>query len=82
MGEELHMSVSQIFSRDGRKFACVSFTDGKRTAEGRIPECKIHSNQGFEEEEVRQLEEYMGRELMTLKKMAANVHVIDAFLKG
>ncbi len=80
MGDTLNMSVSQIFQQNGRKFAFVSFTDGRRMAEGTIPDCKIISNKGFTEEEALQLEEYMGMELMRLKNMAASVRVMDAFL--
>ena len=80
MGDTLNMSVSQIFQQNGRKFAFVSFTDGRRMAEGKIPDCKIISNKGFTEEEALQLEEYMGMELMRLKNMAASVRVMDALL--
>lgn len=80
MGDTLNMSVSQIFQQNGRKFAFVSFTDGRRMAEGKISDCKIISNKGFTEEEALQLEEYMGMELMRLKNMAASVRVMDAFL--
>lgn len=82
MSEALHMSVSQIFNKNGKKYAFVSFTDGKRIAEGKIPDCTILSSQGFAKEEVSQLEDYMGRELSNLKRMAAGIHVMDAFMKG
>lgn len=82
MDKTLHMSVSQIFKQNGKKYAFVSFTDGIRMAEGKIPECKILTNRGFEEDEVIQLEDYMGRELIQLKEMAAGIHVMDAFLKN
>ena len=82
MGEELQMMVSQVFSKNGKKYAFVSFTDGTRTAEGRIPECRIISNKGFREDEVRQLEEYMGRELSGLKKMAVGIRTMDALFES
>ncbi len=78
--EELNMSVSPVCNRDGRKLAFVSFTDGKRTAEGEIPECRITKNNGFDEGEVAQLEIYMKSELPKLKKMASSVNVMDAFM--
>lgn len=81
MRDTLDMSVSQIFYKDGRKYAFVFFTDGIRSAEGKIPDCKITANQGFCDEEIGQLEDYMGRELMNLKRMAAGVRVMDAFMK-
>ena len=81
MNNELNMTVSPICAKDGEKYAFVSFTDGERFADGKIPDCKIILNKGFEQEEVKQLEDYMKNELATLKRMAAGIHVMDAFLK-
>jgi len=78
---EFTMSVSPICMKDGKKFAYVSFTDGERSAEGKIPECKIVSATGLDRGEIRMLEEYMSRELPQLKKMAAGIRLVDAFLK-
>lgn len=82
MGEELKMSVSPICTKDGKKYAFVSFTDGRRSAEGKIPDCKITENAGFSREEVKQLEEYMNRELPQLKKMAAGIDIMRNFMNG
>lgn len=79
--DELKMSVSPICMKDGKKYAFVSFTDGIRTAEGKIPDCTMISNHGFTEEEVRQIEDYMIRELPHLKEIAAGIHVMDSFLE-
>ena len=77
---EMNMSVSAVCMKDGEKYAFVSFNDGKRFAEGKIPDCKIVSNKGFTQEEVGMLEIYMRSELRQLKKMAAGVRLIDAFM--
>ena len=81
MSQEVKMSVSPVCTKEDKQYAFVSFSDEKRTAEGRIPECTIISNQGFTEEEVMQLEDYMRRELRTLKRMAAGIRLIDALDK-
>ena len=81
MSQEVKMSVSPVCTKEDKQYAFVSFSDEKRTAEGRIPECTIISNQGFSEEEVMQLEDYMRRELRTLKRMAAGIRLIDALDK-
>lgn len=81
MGNELNMSVSAVCSKDGEQYAFVSFTDGTRSAEGKIPHCKIVTSNGFSTDEVEQLEAYMKRELPQLKKMAAGIRLIDAFMK-
>ena len=78
---EFTMSVSPICSKDGKKFAYVSFADGERSAEGKIPECVILSVKGLNRAEVRMLEEYMKQELPRLKSMAAGIRLVDAFLK-
>ena len=74
------MTVSAVCMKDGEKYAFVSFSDGQRMAEGRIPDCTIISNKGFIQEEVEMLEIYMRSELRLLKKMAAGVRLIDAFI--
>lgn len=80
MSDELKMSVSPICNKDGKKYAFVSFTDGSRTAEGKIPDCKIISNKGFSEDEIRQLEDYMNQELPQIKKMAAGINILHSFM--
>ncbi len=78
---ELTMSVSAICERDGKKLAYVTFTDGNKKAEGEIPECVITVNEGFTDDEVSQLQDYMQRELPMLKKTAAGIRLFDAFRK-
>ncbi len=80
MAEEFNLTVSSVCEKDGKRYAFVTFSDGKRVAEGRIPDCKIISNQGFEVEEIKMLEIYMKNDLSRLKRMAAGVRWIDAFM--
>lgn len=76
MRNELNMCVSLVCVKEGKQYAYVSFTDGERMAEGRIPDCRIEKNSGFEPYEIEQLERYMKRELTKLKKMAAEIKLI------
>ena len=78
---EFTMSVSPICVKDGKKLAYVSFTDGERSAEGKIPECVITSAVGMNLAEVRMLEEYMKQELPRLKSMAAGIRLADTYFK-
>ena len=82
-GVELKMSVSPIcHSDDGKKkYAFVTFEDGKRCAEGRIPECSILKNDGFEDDEIAGLIAYMKGNLSELKKMASQNNVLKAMMK-
>ncbi|MCR5154770.1 MAG: hypothetical protein K6B75_08000 [Lachnospiraceae bacterium] len=80
--DELKMSVSPIcMDKQGKKMAYVLFTDGRRSAEGKIPDCVITSNSGFTEEEKVKLELYLKSNLTQLKKMAAGVDVFSAVMK-
>lgn len=80
MSNELTMTVSPVCEKAGERFAYVSFADGERSAEGKIPACKIVSATGFREDEIRMLEEYMQQELPRLKRMAAQIRLMDAFM--
>ena len=79
--DELKRSVSPICNKDGKKYAFVTFTDGVRSAEGKIPDCTIISNKGFSKDEEAALVSYMQKELASIKHMAAGVDVIGAVLK-
>lgn len=78
----VEMTVSPIcYTESGEKYAFVSFSDEVRTAEGKIPDCKIVKNEGFSEEEIKKLEEYMNENLSFLKQMASSVNIMNAFMK-
>ena len=81
MKDTVNMSVSQVFAKNGERYAFVSFTDNGKNAEGKIPDCKIISSSGYGPEEIRQLEDYMKRELAHLKRMAAGVNALRAFME-
>ena len=81
MNDTINMSVSPVCEKDGKRYAFVTFSDGERFAEGKIPDCKIISNQGFDADEIEKLEEYMKNELANLKKIASGVNVFGAFMK-
>ncbi|MCR4695096.1 MAG: hypothetical protein K5773_07255 [Pseudobutyrivibrio sp.] len=77
---QLNMLVSSIcHNENGDKYAFITFSDDIRTAEGKIPDCKIIKNQGFAEIEVASLEKYMQENLQELKKMAAKIDIFTAF---
>lgn len=76
------IQVSPVCYRDGKQYAFVSFSDGEKSAEGRIPECELIRNEGFSQEEGQKLQDYMKRELSMLKKMAAGTDVLKALMKS
>lgn len=79
--QEMKLSVSPVCKKNGETFAFVTFTDGARTAEGKIPDCKIISSDGFDEGEVGMLEMYMKQNLLQLKKMTAGIRLFDVITK-
>lgn len=77
---ELSLTVSPVCLKEGKKTAYVSFSEGRKHAEGQIPDCTITKNTGFTEEEIAALESYLRKELTSLKKMASRINVMDAFM--
>lgn len=78
----MNMMVSGVSEKNGRKMAYILFEDeDKRSAEAVIPECRVISNNGFSEEEVAQLEDYVRRNLTDLKKRAAGINPVTALMK-
>ena len=78
---EFTMQVSGLCNKDGEKVAYVTFTEENRQAEGEIPKCVMLKREGFSDEEVRTLEDYMEQNLEMLKSMAAEVNPIKAMMK-
>ena len=76
----MDMHISGVTEKNNEKIAYVRFEEGELVAEGSIPDCKITKNQGFTDEEVRQLECYLIANLAELKRMAAGVNPIRAML--
>ena len=77
----MDMQVSPICMKDGEKTAYVTFSDGKRSAEGEIPKCVILKSEGFTKDEIYGLEEYMEQNLTMLKSMAASVNPLKAMMR-
>lgn len=80
--QEMEMSVSPIVRKGNQKYIYVMFREGVRTAEGRLPDGKIISNQGFSEDETAALELYLKSDKDRIVAMAKKVNAMDAFLKG
>ena len=81
MRDTMTMRVSSIVKKDGKKLAYVIFEDIDRSAEGVIPVCKIMKSEGFTDEEIGLLEQYMKDNLEILKNMAADLNLLDALRK-
>lgn len=80
MNDTMKMSVSSIYQKNGRKMISVLFTDGDKSAEGRVPEGKIYMNKGFSPKEIAALEFYLKKEEKAIVDMAKGVSVMGAFM--
>lgn len=79
--DELKMTISGVITKDDKKCACVHFESEASFAEGYIPDCKIEKSEGFSEEEIEMLEDYMKDNLETIKRYAADVDPIRSMMK-
>lgn len=77
----MNMTISGIIEKDGEKAAYVNFEDGACKAEAIIPDCKVLNSEGFTEEEVHMLEQYLIANLADLKKEAAKISPFRAMMK-
>ncbi len=74
------MSFSGLVGGDNDRHVAVSFSQGKKMAEGSIPQCKITKNQGFTEQEVYSLEDYLFRNKDDIYRRAKKINPMTAFL--
>ena len=80
--ESMEMKVSSItHDKNGKPQVFVTFTDGKRIAEGRIPGCRILTQDGFSDEEVEALNLYMKKEKATILSIAKKIDPMEDFWK-
>ena len=82
MNGKMNMSISQIFQKDGKPTAFVLFSEGRKSAEGKIPDCTIISNDGFSEKEVKALELYLKMQQESILKTAKEVNFMKAFVQN
>lgn len=78
--DEVKLDISGVVERDGKRIAHICFTRGSDIAEGYIPDCVLTKVQGFTEEEASQLADYLRANLTQLKKTAAGINPLNAFM--
>lgn len=80
MNSEIRMSVSSMTRTDDKKGVYVLFTDGDKSAEFVVPGCKVISNKGFSDEDLKNLRDYVENEQDYIFSLAKNINPIKAFL--
>ena len=81
---EVTFTYSGVLTRNIRKLIRVRFerkgNSGIDFAEGKIPECKIEKQNGFSQEEIRQMEEYLEIEKENIIREAKKLNNIKNLL--
>ena len=80
MNNEIKMSVSSMTRSEDKKGVYVLFTDGNKSAEFIVPEGKIVRKNGFSEDELKQLKEYVQNEQDYIFSLAKTVNPLKAVL--
>ncbi len=84
MNNEIKMSVSPVFRKDGAKSIYLLFADGDKSAELLLAdagaEVKTVRNSGFSEEEIGSLTEYVENSRDEIIAIAGKVTPLKAFL--
>ena len=80
MNSEVKMSVSSMMRNDDKKGVYVLFTDKDKSAEFVVPGCKIISNKGFTEDELKQLRDYIDNEQDYIFSLSKTVNPMKAFM--
>ena len=78
--DEVTLNLSGVVEKDGQKIAYVRFSRGDDFAEGYIPDCIFTKVQGFTEDEVSMLTDYLRANLTELKKRAAGINPLTAIM--
>ena len=80
MNSDVKMSVSSMTRNDDKKGVYVLFTDKDRAVEFIVPGCKVISNKGFNEDEIKQLRDYVDNEQDYIFSLAKTVNPMKAFM--
>lgn len=80
MNEEIRMSVSSMTRNKDSKAVYVQFQDGSKSAEIALPEGRLVRNDGFTDEEIERLTDYVNNEQETIYGLAKQINPIRAFL--
>ncbi len=71
---DINMLISGMIKMDGKSFTRVSFLRDKCWAEGIVPDGVIEKSEGFSEEELVQLKEYLVQEKDMILEQAKDVN--------
>lgn len=76
----MNLQISGITGKE-KKVAYLNFDDGNKSAEIRIPDCKILNSKGFTQEELKHLEIYTKANKEKFWEQAKQMNPMKAFMK-
>lgn len=76
----MNMLVSGLVGTGDKKRICVYFSDKDKYAEGSIPDCKITKSRGFDQNEIKDIEEYLRDNRDTIIEEAKKVNPLRGFM--
>lgn len=82
MSDEVKMLISCVVEKDGKKMVRLSFLRGNDYAEGLLPEGIVEKAQGFTEEEVRKLEQYIRTNRKDILQQAREINPLRNWMNG
>jgi hypothetical protein len=80
MNKDIKMSISSMTRNKDKKTVYVFFQDGEETAEFTLPGCELVKNNGFLDDDIRQLKDYIDNEQDIIFAMAKQVNPIKAMM--
>lgn len=80
MNTEINMTVSTMTRHGDDKAIYVMFTDGAKSAEFAVPEDRLVRNEGFSDEEIAQLTDYITNEHDSIFAIAKKVNPMKNLL--
>ena len=80
MNTEINMTVSTMTRHGDDKAIYVLFTDGAKSAEFAVPEDRLVRNEGFSDEEISQLTDYVSNEHDSIFAIAKKVNPMKNLL--
>ena len=81
VNRDIRMNVSSMTRNKDKKAVYVLFQDGEKTVEFTLPGCELVKNNGFSDDDIRRLKEYIDNEQDTIFAMAKQVNPIKAMMK-
>lgn len=80
--DEVKMLISCVVEKEGQKMVRISFLREKDYAEGILPEGMVVKSEGFTQEEVKKLEDYIRANRQDILRQAKEINPFRNWING